>query len=356
MDANPKRKAQERADRITAFRAELTELEQENGLVLSPEQRSKLDSHLEGVLANLAKQFGIDISESAKRISWGMRITTLLGSAAFCAGIVLCLHRFWGSMPTAVHVCLLTGVPLLFLSAADLAFRRQADLFYPAILALAAGVAFVMELNALGSILNLVPTPNALLAWGIFALCVAYAYGLRLILAAGLVLVTAYTAAVWAAATGVFWGAFFDRAWMLLPAAIALYSFPWLRAHRDHQDFHFVYRLCGASITLLALLILSKRGDPCCSAFPGRTLESIYQFVGLALSVGVVFHGLRLNRSGLVNLGAVGFLVFLFMRLHAWWWEWMPKYLFFLLLGAIAILLIFPFRRIRKRLSEGGGS
>jgi len=47
--------------------------------------------------------------------------------------------------------------------------------------------------------------------------------------------------------------------------------------------------------------------------------------------------------------------VFLFVRLHAWWWHWMPKYLFFLLLGLIAIGLLLVFRRIRTRLGEGAG-
>jgi hypothetical protein len=46
-------------------------------------------------------------------------------------------------------------------------------------------------------------------------------------------------------------------------------------------------------------------------------------------------------------------VVFLFTRLQAWWWKWMPKYLFFLVLGLIAFGLLLVFRRIRGRLSEG---
>jgi hypothetical protein len=45
--------------------------------------------------------------------------------------------------------------------------------------------------------------------------------------------------------------------------------------------------------------------------------------------------------------------VFLFVRLHAWWWHWMPKYLFFLLFGLTAIGLLLVFRRIRTRLLKG---
>ena len=74
---------------------------------------------------------------------------------------------------------------------------------------------------------------------------------------------------------------------------------------------------------------------------------------GLLLSAGVVVRGVRLSRKGLVNLGVAAFIVFLFVRLYAWWWQWMPKYLFFLLIGLIAIGLLLVFRRIRARLGEG---
>jgi hypothetical protein len=352
MDLDPKRKAQQRADRIAAFRAELAELGREQGLILTSEQQARLDAHLQSMLASLAGQYGADVSESAKRISWGLRLVVLLGGIAFCAAIVLFLHRVWGALPSSAHALILVALPLLLLAAAELVSRRRVDLYYPALLALAAGIGFVMELNALGGTFNMVPSAHALLAWAAFALLVAYAYGLRLLLAAGLVLTSAYSAALWLTAVGGYWAGIFDRAGFLLPAAAVLYAIPWLVRDRDRHDFNFVYRMCGAAMALLALLILSKRGDLCCSGLPARTLEAFYQLAGLVLSVGVAFHGLHLGRSGLVNLGAGAFVVFLFVRLHAWWWDWMPKYLFFLLLSLIAVLLLVPFLRLRRRLSE----
>jgi uncharacterized membrane protein len=352
MDRNLQRKAQQRADRIAAFRAELAELEREQGLTLTAEQHSRLHAHLEGVLSMLSRQYGVDVTESAKRISWGMRLATLLGSVALFAAVVLFLQRIWGALPSAAHAPILVAIPLSLLTAAECAFRRGFDLYYTGLLALAAGVAFVMELDALGSIFNMAPSAHALLAWAAFAILVAYAYGLRLLLGAGLVLFCAYTASLWVAAGGGYWTSFLDRAGRLIPAAAALYFLPWLTARRDPHDFNFVYRLCGATTTLTALLILSERGDLGGSGLPARTLEALYQLAGLALSVGVAFHGLRLGRSGLVNLGAAAFVVFLFVRLQAWWWNWMPKYLFFLLIGLIALLLLFFFRRLRLRLSE----
>ena len=211
MDANLRRKAQRRADRIALFRAELAELEGEKALVLTPDQRSRLDAHLEGVLSNLSQQFGIDVTESAKRISWGMRVASLLGGVAFGCAVVLFLHRFWGSVPTPAHVIVLTAAPLLLLAAAELMFFRRADLYYTALLGLAAVVAFIMELVALGSVMNVAPSPHALLVWALLAVLVAYAYGLRLLLGVGLLLMCAYTAAVWIAAQGGNWASFLGR-------------------------------------------------------------------------------------------------------------------------------------------------
>lgn len=352
MNPNARRSAQQRVDRIAAFRAELAELEREGGLVLTPEQRARLDDHLEGTLTVLGRRFGADVNESVRRLSWGMRLATLLGGVAFGAALVLFLHRIWGWLPAWAPVPLLTAIPLLLLAAAEAGCRRRLDPYYVGLLALAAGVSFVMGLNALGSVLNAVPSVHALVAWAAFAILVAYAYGLRLILGAGLALCCAYTAAVWVAVGGGDWASFFERPACLIPAAATLYGIPWLAGRRDPSDFGIVFRLVGAGVGLGALLLLSERRDLCCGVVSARTLAALYQLAGLGLSVAVVAHGLRLGRGGLVNLGAGAFVLFLFVRLHAWWWDWMPKYLFFLSVGLIALLLLLPFRHLRRRLVE----
>jgi len=352
MDTDLRRKAQQRADRIALFRDELAELEREQALVLTPEQRSRLDAHLEGVLSSLSQQFGIDATESAKRISWGIRVASLLGAVAFGSAVVLFLQRFWGSVPTPAQVAVLVAAPLLLLAAAELTFSRGVDLYYTSLLGLAAFVALIIELNALGSLMNLMESPHALLVWALFAILVAYAYGLRLLLGAGLLLMCAYTAAVWIAVQGGYWDAFEDRPEFLIPAAAILYAVPWVTRHRDPHDFGFVYRVCGAATGLTALLLFSAEGHLCCWGVTYGVAKVFCQIAGMALSAGVIFHGLRLGRNGLMNLGGVAFVVFLYVRLHSWWWHWMPKYLFFFLIGLTAIGLLLIFRRLRTRLAE----
>ncbi len=352
VDLQHQRQAQQRADRIAAFRAELAELEREQGLVLTSDQRARLETHLERVLAELKRQFGAEVGEPDKRISWGMRVVTLLGGLAFGAALVLFLQRIWGAMPTSAQVGVLVFVPLLLLAAAARCVNRKVASYYVALLALAAGTAFVIGLDVLGSIFNAVPSPNALLAWGAFAVLVAYAFGQRLLLAAGLVLVCAWTAAWLAARGGAAWESFLSRSGMLVPGAIVLYVAPALSRSRHPYDFDFVYRVCGAAVGLVALLILSKSADLCCATASTRLIETLYQMAGLLLSAGVIWHGLRLGRNGLVNLGAGAFVTFLFVCLHGWWWDWMPKYLFFLLLGVTALGLLAVFRRLRRQLTE----
>lgn len=352
MDPDHRRKAQRRADRIALFQAELAELQREQALVLTPEQRSRLDAHFDGVLSNFSRQFGIDVTQSTKRISWGIRVAALLGGVAFGNAVVLFLYRFWGSVPPPGHVAMLVVTPLLLLAAAELTFRRGVDLYYTGLLALAALVALIIEINALGGVMNLTSSPHALLVWGLFAVLVAYAYGLRLLLGAGLLLLCAYTAAVWMASQGAYWAAFLDRSELMIPAAVILYAVPWLTRHCDSHDFGFVYRACGAATGLTGLLLFSTSGHLCCWGVTYRVAEVFCQIAGMVLSAGVIVHGLRLGRSGLVSLGAVAFVVFLYVRLYSWWWHWMPKYLFFFLIGLVAIGLLVLFRRLRARLVE----
>lgn len=354
VDIQQQRRAQQRADRIAAFRAELAELEREQGLTLMPDQQARLEAHLQRVLAELNRQFGADISEPERRISWSMRLVSLLGGGAFFAALFLFLQRIWGALPTAAQASVLVLIPLLLLAATAVCADRKVASYYLALLGLATGAAFVAGLSVLGSVFNTVPSPHALLVWGAFAVILAYATGLRLLLGAGLVLLCAWTAAWQATRGGAYWESFLSRGGHLIPGAVLLYALPVLSRGRQPHDFDFVYRMCGAAIGLIGLLILSKSPDPWCPMVATRTVETLYQVAGLVLSAGIVWHGLRLGQNGLVNLGAAGFITFLCVCLHGWWWDWMPAYLFFLLVGMTALGLLAVFRRLRRQLTERG--
>lgn len=305
MDFNAQQSAQQRADRIAAFRRELAQLEQDGGLVLTAEQRARLDAHLAGVLSELTRRFGVDVTESAKRMSWGMRTAMLLGGAALFAAVVLFLHRIWGSLPTPAHAPLLTAMPLLLLGAAELVFRKGFHSYITTLLALAAGAAFVLELNALAGTLNMAPSLQGLLAWALFGILVAYAHGARLLLGAGLLLLCVYSAALGVSLGGGYWENFPERAGFGVPVAAVLYAAPGFAGRRDVRGFDFVYRVCGAAAALIAFFIMSEVGYAYGLGLSSHAVESVCQLIGLGLSVGVVLHGLRLGQHRLAGRGSM---------------------------------------------------
>jgi len=352
MSPDARHQAQQRLDRIRQFREELAELEREHVLTLSPQEGSRLEEHLEGVIARLRERYALETTESEKRISWGMRVVAVLGAAAFVAALILLLHRVWGGLPAVGHVLVLVSLPLILLGVTEFAYLRGVDRFYTGLLALAAGVGFVMALNALGVVFNLLPSVHALLAYGGFATLLAYAYGLRLPLAAGLLMLSAYSAGLGISAMGGFWGSFEEWPESLLPAAMVVYAIPLLVRRHDRHDFRMVYYLCGSGAAIFALLLLSLEGQGSLLPLAPGAVETLYQIISLVMSAGLVFHGLRLGRNGLVNLGSAAFVVFLYVRLHTWWWDLLPKYLFFFWIGLTAIVLLYIFRRLRAQTAQ----
>lgn len=49
-----------------------------------------------------------------------------------------------------------------------------------------------------------------------------------------------------------------------------------------------------------------------------------------------------------VNTGVVFFVIFLYTKFYDWWWDLLPKYLFFLILGLTAVLVLLAMKRLRR--------
>jgi len=77
------------------------------------------------------------------------------------------------------------------------------------------------------------------------------------------------------------------------------------------------------------------------------TIEVVYQTAGFVLSAAAVAVGLRWRWKEAVNIGVTFFVIFLYTKFFDWWWEWMPKYLFFLVIGLTAILALLVLKRWR---------
>jgi uncharacterized membrane protein len=97
------------------------------------------------------------------------------------------------------------------------------------------------------------------------------------------------------------------------------------------------------------MLYLSADGLPSYLPWEPSSVKTFYQMAGVVVSGIAVWIGVRQSWSEVTNTGTLFFAIFLFFRLVEWWWDSMPTYLFFLLLGGIAIGLVAIFKRLRAR-------
>jgi uncharacterized membrane protein len=343
--------AQREADRIRLLREALDELAGQHVLELTAEQRAGFDRWASGKLSELASQFDVDTSASQKRVSWGMRIVSTLGGIAICAAVLLFFARFWGYLGTPAQVSIVIAAPLAALAGTEYAARRERTMYFAGLMALVALACFFMDLAVLGRIFNLNSTEKALAVWGLFAMLLAYRYGLRPLLVAALGLLLSYGAAAFNARSGYHWLNFWDRPEIFALMGLAVFAAPLAVRHERHADFPAVYRLVGALAFFISVLSLAEWSGRSFLPLETKYAETLYEFVGLAAAAGGIGVGIARQWDGVVNTSSVFFTIFLFTRLYHWWWDWMPKYLFFALIGAIAILLMLAFKRLRTRLA-----
>jgi uncharacterized membrane protein len=341
---------QQRADRLRILREELLELRRQQILELTPEQDARIEEHFAGTLRQLAERADVDTSDQERRLSLGMRIISALGGAALCAALALFLARYLGHWPVWLQVSVLVAAPLLLTLLAGFAARRERTLYFTGLICLVAIAAFVANLSILGAIFNITPTPDALAAWGLFAIALAYHFGLRIPLAAGLVSLIA-----WLTTSSMHWRSFWwlnppDRIEDMALCGLIVAALPLVVRRSRRTEFPAVYRVTGLMAFFIAVLVLSIGGRQTYLPWSTSTVESFYQAVGLASSAGAVWLGIARNWHGIVNTGTAFFALYLLLRLIDWWWDWMPEYLFFLLIGLILLAMLAVFKRLRARM------
>lgn len=342
--------AQRRADRIRAFREELDAASRDDAVELTPQQRSQLQAYHEGLLEQLSRRFDIDTSERHKQISRGMQVVSLLGAVALGASVLLYFVRVWGLLSTPVQVAVLASAPFLSMAALELVSRRERLRFMTGLLAAMTFASVVLNVEGLARIFAVVPSPEGLLAYGLVALALAYAHGQRLLLAAGVVCLSGYAAAAAVRAAGWWWTEALHRPETLLGAG-ALAVAGSLLPHRTRDDFPPVLRAAGFVEVFLAILVMSRLGEGSWMAAEPRRVELAYQVVSFVAAGWAIWLGLRRGWLEVTTLGTVFFAVFLFVKFFDWWWDWMPRYLFFLAIGLTSLALLWAFTRVRARLA-----
>ena len=350
-----KEQAQRRADQIGAFARELRELEGAGILGLSGDQRQRIDAFHGEILERFARLYDVDRSDAQKSVSLGMRIASFIGALALSAAVFLFFYRFWGSLTTGVQVAILAGVPLVALVGVDLIGRRERTRYFTGLMAVVAFACFILDTSVIDGIFNRVFAPWEMLAWSALAMLIAYHYRLLLLLVAGIALLMAWIAALLTSFTGVFWGMFaFRPETMMIAGAVAL-AIAAIHPRARQRTFVITWRALGAVALLFPIVPLAIRGELSLMTglgIPASAIQIGYDIIGFAAAVGAIWVAVRRQWREVVNAASAFFVVFLYAKLVDWYWAWMPRYLFFLIVGLIAVALLLALKQVRTRFRQ----
>ena len=348
MTVSSRHEAQLRVDDVRAFRDELTRLELEGVLHIDDAQRSAVAKHHEGLLATLASGFDIDRDPRSKQLSLGMRIASFIGAIALAASVFFLFYQFWGYFSTVVQVAVLVGVGLgAFLLTMAVAHRDETG-YFTKLAAMVAFACFVLNVVMLGQIFNITPSDKALLPWAAFAFLLAYTFELRLLQAAGILCLIAFISARTGTWSGMYWIHFGERPENFFPAALVIFALPQLIDQSRYSGFAATYRVFGALALFVPMLVLANWGGVSYLDLDRDLIESLYQTIGFVGTAALIWYGARRHWPEVVNTGVTLFVIFFYTKLFDWWWDAMPKYLFFLVMGMTAILFLLVFKRLRR--------
>ena len=347
MQLKSKADAQRRADQIVCFRAEFKAVE--NVIRLTESQHSAIAAYHERLLADLSSTFDIDAGTREKQLSLGMKIASFLGALGLAASVFFLFYQFWGRFLTNIQVLILIAAPLLGLAATMYSFQREKTGYFSKLLGLVSLACFILNLSMLGLIFNIAPSANAFLVWATFAFLLAYASDARLLLAAGILCFAGFLSAQTGTWGGCYWLNFGERPENFFPTALLLFLIPAIPHHR-FSGFASIYRVFAMLFFFLPVLVLANWGRVSYLDLPHASVEALYQITGFVFSAAAIWLGIRKSWPEVVTTGNVFFTIFLYTKFYDWWWDWMPKYLFFLVIGLTAILMLLVFKRLRKAL------
>jgi len=352
MRETSKSDAQQRVDQVRQFQAELAILEKDNIAALDENQRQAIHQYHNDLLLRLAKSYDIDASKREKQFSLGMRIASFLGALGLAASVFFFFYQFWGRFSTHTQVVILIAAPVIMLAGTMIAARLEPTGYFSKIIGLVCIACFVLNLFMLGQIFNITPSDNAFLVWAVFAFLLAYATDTRLFLAAGIISFAGFLSMRTGTWSGCYWLDFGERPENFFPAAIVMFLVPALFSHKRFSGFDMIFRVFAMLLFFIPILILSNWAPVSYINLDNEFIEGMYQAAGFIFSAAAIWIGLKKNWIDVVNCGNVFFVIFLYTKFYDWWWEAMPKYIFFFIIGLTAILALLVFKRLRRAASH----
>lgn len=351
-----KQNAQQRADQIKAFHEELKALLAAHVLLLEEDQRKAIVSYHDNLLKKLTHRFDVDTSTHQKQLSMGMKIASFIGALALAASVFFLFYQFWGYFTTPVQVSLLVSAPLLTLGLTWVVSQRETTGYFAKLLSMLSFACFVLNLVMLGQIFNITSSDKALLAWAVYGFLLAYAFDVRLLLAMAILALAGFIAARVGTWSGMYWLYVGERPENFFLPAISIFYVPLAWRQARYSGFNPIYRVFGCLLFFFPVLVLSNWGYGSFLPWDTDIIEGFYQLVGFVGSAGLIALGIRRQWNEVVNTGNAFFVLFLYTKFFDWWWEIMPRYLFFLVIALTSLLLLFIYKRVRlhNQLQEGG--
>lgn len=343
--------AQRRANQIRAFRAELAALKAAGASPLTPEQEAAIAAYHDRVLRRLAAEYDIDASDTAGQLSRGMRLASFFGAVALTAAVYSLVERYWGSLDVREQVSLLAAFPLLALVGVELSARRERTLYVASLFALVAYGTYWLAVGVLSWRLNVPVTPLFIWAGAVFGFALAIPYRFRLVLAVALVALAVAMPASLFSVGGIEWTQIVPRCDLLMLSGFSLILLSGPLGQLD-RGFAVVTRFVAFGLGLLALLVLSADGSNSIAPVNAAIIEIIYQLLMLVVCVGLLALAIRFGWNETIPLVSSAFALFLLIRYVDWFWDLMPRYVFFLSLAVLAFAWLWAMRRVRERLSE----
>lgn len=347
---NPKASAQQRADQIQGFTQELTILEQQEIITLTIEQKNKLNQFHQNLLSQFKSTLNIDTSNEEKHLSLGLQIVSFLGALALAASVFFLFYQYWGYLSTPWKITALLIASASSFASIGIVNRIDASGYYVKLAALIAFACFVLNIMMLGSIFNITSSANAFLVFSAYAFLLAYAFNVRVLLGTALLNFFIFMGAK----TGTFWGLYWvntgEAPELFLLPTLLTFCIPFIKKQLNYFGFTSIYHILSACAFFTSILILSNWGYGSLLPWDKDIIEGFYQTLGFACSGGLIYLGIKKQLSHLTFTGNAFFTLFLYTKLFDWWWDVIPKSVFFLIVGLVAILSMLVIQRFRSRL------
>ena len=344
-----KQDAQKRVDQILAFRDELSALHADGAVQLSDTEQQAITAYHDRLLNEFSRKHDADLTTSEYQLSWGMRIASTLGAIAFTLGVFMFFEYYWDTFATLTQVVLVTMAPVLGWLLSEIVARAYKTPHYTLLAVLTAIACFVANLYVVANIYNVTPTPYAFLALGLFGLLLACRHDLPLVAGLSLLALMVFAGGQLTNHAGFAWPMenipeFYLAAGLLCLLAPVILK--WLAIERYRHVF-FLVALLQTYLFLHWLMISPEDSLLPLTRSEAEWFYTVLTFIAGGLAVRQCIHA---EWAAGTYLSALSLVMAMLQRYFDWFWDDLPNYVFFLILGVIAIGVIVLLRRTRALL------